>query len=98
MVYFAVGLTVIGVSAGLVFRWKVLIPVIALVPFAAGAVSISRGFGYHETAVVVIAAEAILQGSYFAGLLIRHVTTAVMRLLRNSAVDGGRDPASHGNE
>jgi hypothetical protein len=98
MIYSAIGLAVIGIAAGLLFRWKVLLPVIVLVPIAAIGISISRGFGYQEMAIVVIAAETILQGSYFVGLLIRVVATAAMRLVGNSAVKGGRDPAAHGNE
>ena len=98
MIYSAVGLTVIGVAAGLAFRWKVLLPVIVLLPFASVAFSIWRSFGYEETAGVVIGAEAILQGGYFAGLLIHFVATAAMRLVGNPAVKGRRDPAAHGNE
>lgn len=98
MIYSAVGLTVIGVAAGLAFRWKVLLPVIIILPFAAVAFSISRGFGYETTTGVVVGAEAILQGGYFAGVLIRFVGATAMRLIGSPAVKSRRDPAAHGNE
>lgn len=98
MIYSAVGLTVTGVAAGLAFRWKVLLPVIVLLPFAVVAFSISRSFGYEETAGIVIGAEAVLQGGYFVGLLIRFVATAAMRLIGSSAVKSQHDPAAHSNE
>ena len=87
-----------GVAAGLAFRWKVLLPVIVLLPFAVVAFSISRSFGYEETAGIVIGAEAVLQGGYFVGLLIRFVATAAMRLIGSSAVKSQHDPAAHSNE
>lgn len=79
MVYSAICLAVIGLGAGLAFRWKVLLPIIVLLPLAAIMFSTSRGFSYKETAIVVFAAEGILQGGYFAGLLMRLLVTASVR-------------------
>ena len=80
MVFFVVGLAVIGAAAGIAFRWKVLLPVIVLLPLLTILFSVSRGLAPRDIVIVVIVAEAILQGSYFLGLLIRFVTTAGMRL------------------
>lgn len=74
--YSAIGLAVLGAAIGLVFRWKVLLPVIVLLPFAAIILSVSRGLSYRDAAIVVIVAEAVLQGGYFAGLLMRYVFDA----------------------
>jgi hypothetical protein len=79
MVYFAVGLAAIGVAAGLAFRWKILLPIIVLLPLAAIIFSVSRGFSYEDTAIGVFVAEGILQGGYFVGLLIRFIATAGLR-------------------
>ena len=98
MIYSAVGLAVMGVAAGLAFRWKVLLPVIVLLPFAVGALSISHSITYGETVVFIIGAESILQGGYFVGLLMRVVATAALRLAGSSAVKDRRDPAARGNE
>lgn len=76
MEYSAVGLAVIGAAAGIAFRWKVLLPIIIVVPFATLAFSIPRGLGLRDTAIIVIVAEAVLQGGYCVGLLIRLAATA----------------------
>ena len=79
MMYFAAGLAVIGAAAGSAFRWKVLLPIIVLLPFAAIVLSVSHSSNLENTVIVVLVAEAILQGGYFVGLLIRFFATAVMR-------------------
>jgi hypothetical protein len=79
MMYSAVGLAVAGAAVGSAFRWKVLLPIIILLPLAAIIFSVPRGLTSGETAVVILGAEAILQVGYFAGLLIRFTVTAAMR-------------------
>jgi hypothetical protein len=79
MTYSAIGLAVIGVGAGLAFRWKVLLPVIVLLPLAAIAFSVSRAFSFKDTAIVIFVAEGILQGGYCVGLLIRFIVAASLR-------------------
>ena len=79
MLYSAMCVAAIGVGAGLAFRWKVLLPVIVLLPLAAIMFSVSRGFIYKETAIVIFIAEGILQGGYFVGLLVRFIATASLR-------------------
>ncbi len=86
MIYSAIGLAVIGAAVGVAFRWKVLLPVIVLLPFAAIVFSVSRGLNHEDTAIVVVAAEAVLQGGYFSGLLIRFISTASMRSAGVSSV------------
>jgi len=99
MIYSAVGLAVIGAAVGLAFRWKMLLPVIVLLPVAAIIFSVSRGFSHEDTAIVVIVAEAVLQGGYFAGLLTRFFATAIMRSAGISGLfKGRRDPEARGND
>ena len=99
MIYYVVGLAVIGAAAGLAFRWKVLLPVIALLPLVAIIFSVSRGLNHKDTAIVVIVAEAVLQGGYFAGLLIRFVSTASTRSAWISGLfKGRRDPEVRDND
>jgi hypothetical protein len=73
------GSAVIGVGAGLAFRWKVLLPVIVLLPLAAITFSASRGFSYKDAAIVTFVAEGILQAGYFVGLLTRSIAGASLR-------------------
>lgn len=93
MIYSAIGLAVIGTAAGLAFRWKVLLPVIVLLPFAAIIFSVSRSLSHQDTAIAVIVAEAILQGGYFAGLLIRFASTTSTRSAGISGLFKGRGDA-----
>jgi hypothetical protein len=97
MIYSAIGLAVIGAAVGFVFRWKVLLPIIVVLPIAAIIFSASRGLSHGDTAIVVIVAEAILQGGYFAGLLMRLVSSASMRSTgARSFFKSRRDPAAGG--
>lgn len=96
MEYAAVGLAILGAAAGLAFRWKVLLPIIILLPVAAIIFSFSRNFDYGNTVIAVVVAEAILQSGYFVGLLIRHIAAASARTVpgmfkgrRASEQDGG---------
>jgi hypothetical protein len=99
MIYSVVGLAVIGAAAGLAFRWKVLLPIIVLLPFAAIVFSISRGVSHVDSVIVVLVAEAILQGGYFAGLLIRFIATASMRSAGGlSFFKGRRGLKAHDND
>jgi hypothetical protein len=93
MIYSAIGLAVIGAAVGFAFRWKVLLPVIVLLPFAAVVFSVSRGLNHEDTAIVVVVAEAVLQGGYFAGLLIRFISAVSMRSAGFSSVFKSRRDA-----
>jgi hypothetical protein len=79
MVYSAVGLALIGAVAGFAFRWKVLLPVVVLLPLAAIIFSVSRGFSYMETVIVIAIAEGVLQGGYILGLSLGVLTDATMQ-------------------
>ena len=60
--------------------------------FFFGRVSVHRGLSYTDAALVVIAAEAILQASYFAGLLVRFAAAGILRVSKH-----GRDRKLHGD-
>jgi hypothetical protein len=77
MIYSAVVLALIGAAAGSALRWKVLLPVIVLLPFAAIIFAASRDL--KDALITILVAEAVLQGGYFVGLLIRFMVTAGIR-------------------
>jgi hypothetical protein len=79
MEYSAVGLAVTGFAIGIAFRWKVLLPIICLLPCASIIFSVSGDLRFRDAAIVVIATQVILQGGYFVVLLIRPVATACIR-------------------
>jgi hypothetical protein len=80
MEYAAIALGILGVAVGLVFRLKMLLPIVALLLMLSIAFSLARRFSFLDTALTVIVAQAILQGSYFLGLVIRAVFTAAHRM------------------
>jgi hypothetical protein len=77
MIFFAILLTLVGATAGLVCRWQVLLPIIFFLPFVAFIFQPSGGI--KDTVIVILIAEALLQGGYVAGLLIRFMAAATLR-------------------
>ncbi len=67
----AVALAVLGFAVGLVFRLKVLLPILALLLIGSIGFSLERGFSFLETALTIMVAQSIVQGCYFLGLLVR---------------------------
>jgi hypothetical protein len=80
MEYAATALAILGVAVGLAFRAKVLLPIIGVVLLASIILSLAKGFGFADTALTVLMAQAILQGSYFLGLLMRAIFSALKRM------------------
>jgi hypothetical protein len=70
--YTVVGLSVVGFVVGLTLRLRTFLLFVGLVLIAAIVYSIGAGFGFFSTFLNIVAAEAILQGSYFAGLVVRN--------------------------
>jgi hypothetical protein len=68
---YAIGLAILGVMVGVVFRWKVLMPIIGVVLAASITFSISRGLSFLDGTLIVIVTQAALQCGYFVGLFIR---------------------------
>jgi hypothetical protein len=67
----AIALAVLGFAVGLVFRLKVLLPILAMLLIASIVFSLERGFSFLENALIIMVAQSIVQGSYFLGLLVR---------------------------
>lgn len=75
----AITLAIFGFAVGTVFRLKILLAVLALLLVASVAFAISRGSSLPETALIIMAAQSIAQGSYFLGLVARAVLAAACR-------------------
>jgi hypothetical protein len=69
--YTAVGLSVVGFVVGLTLRFRALLIFVGLVLIASIVYSVEAGFDFLSTLLNIMTAEAILQGSYFAGLAAR---------------------------
>ena len=80
MVYAAIALALVGAAVGLMFRLKVLLPVLGLLLVVSVVFSLERGFSFLDTALTIMVVQTILQGGYFLGLVIRAVLTSAYRM------------------
>jgi hypothetical protein len=75
----AIALTMLGFAIGLLFRLKILLPFIAFLLVVSVIFAVTREFTFLETALTIMAAQTILQASYFMGLLTRAFFTPAHR-------------------
>jgi hypothetical protein len=76
MEYAAIGLGMLGFAVGGISRLSVLLPVVMLLLLISIIFSVSCGFDFFEIALTVMTAQAIVQSSYFLGLLARTIFSA----------------------
>jgi hypothetical protein len=82
MAYAAFMLALIGVAVGAVFRLKILLAFVGLLLVGSVVFSLAHDFSFLETALAIIVAQTILQGSYFLGLVIKALFTGEHRVRR----------------
>jgi hypothetical protein len=75
----AVALAILGFAVGMLFRLKILLAILLLLVVASIIFSVAYGFTFLDTALTIMAAQAIVQGCYFLGLVIRFLLTAANR-------------------
>ena len=80
MVYAAIALALVGVAVGLMFRLKILLPVLGLLLVVSVVFSLERSFSFLDTALTIMVVQTILQGGYFLGLVIRAAFTSAYRM------------------
>jgi hypothetical protein len=71
MEYAAIVLATLGFAAGLVFRIQVLLVIVALLLVVSVVVSVAQDYSFLKTALLIMAAQSIVQASYFLGLVMR---------------------------
>ena len=81
MEYAAIGLAIFGAVLGLRFRFRALLPFALLVLFVTIFLTLNQRLGGLETVLAVLATQAILQGGYFVGVIIRALFRAYQRKL-----------------
>jgi hypothetical protein len=72
----AVALSILGFAIGLLFRLSVLLAILALLLLVSIVFSVAHGFTFLDTALTIMAAQSIVQGSYVLGLVIRALFTS----------------------
>ncbi len=75
----AVALAILGFAVGVLFRLKILLLIVALLLVASIVFSLTHGFTLLDTALTIMAAQTIVQGSYFLGLVVRSILAAAQR-------------------
>ena len=75
----AVVLAILGFAVGMLFRLEVLLPILGLLLIASVVFSLTHGFTLLDTALTIMAAQTIVQGSYFLGLVVRSILAAPQR-------------------
>jgi hypothetical protein len=75
----AIALALLGFAVGALFRLRILLSILALLLVASIVFSVARGFGFLDTALIIMAVQSIVQSSYFLGLVVRAVLTAAQR-------------------
>ncbi|MET0675220.1 MAG: hypothetical protein ABW175_05420 [Bradyrhizobium sp.] len=75
MVYAALGLTILGLSAGLMSRLKVLLLLVGIVLLLSIMISVRGGFSFLGSVAVIVIAQTILQSSYLVGVAIHTMLT-----------------------
>ena len=75
----AVALAILGFAVGMLFRLKILLVILLLLLVASIIFSVAYGFTFLDTALTIMVAQAIVQGCYFLGLVIRFLLTAANR-------------------
>jgi hypothetical protein len=84
MVYSAIALATAGFVVGGVFRFRVLLALVGVLLLLSIAFSFGHGFSFLETALTILVAQIIFQGTYVIGLVARSYFYRT---------DQGRDPA-----
>lgn len=80
MTYAAIALAIMGFVVGVMFRFRVLLPILLALLLVSVAVALGGGFGLLDAVLIIMLAQAIVQASYFLGLVARNFFAASDRM------------------
>jgi hypothetical protein len=92
MVFAALGLMVLGLSAGLMSRLKVLLLLVCAILLFSIGFSLRSGFSFLGTVAIVVIAQTILQGCYLLGVVI-HALLSPLQVAQSESEAEAMDPA-----
>ena len=69
MQYAAIALVILGFTIGILFRFRVLLTAVGIVLVASIGFSVASDFRFLAAFATLMVAQAVLQGSYFMGLI-----------------------------
>ena len=76
MTYAAFALAIMGFVVGVMFRFRVLLPILLALLFVSIVFALGHDLGFLGIVWTVMVAQAIVQASYFLGLVARTLFTA----------------------
>jgi hypothetical protein len=82
MTYAAFALAIMGFVVGVMFRFRVLLPILLALLFVSIVFALGHDLGFLGIVWTVMVAQAIVQASYFLGLVARTLFTATDRMRR----------------
>jgi uncharacterized membrane protein len=91
MEYAAIAVAMLGWTVGVTFRLRFLLRIVALLLVISLVFSFSRGYGFRDIGLIIMVPQAILQGSYFLGL----VSRAIFSVAKRKLIDFSRPETEH---
>ena len=91
MAYTAFGLAILGLSAGLMSRLKLLLLLVGAVFLLSIGFSLRGGFSLVGSVGLVVVAQAILQGCYLLGVVI-HTLLGSSHIVQSESAAEAMDP------
>ena len=79
MEFEAIAIALLGFSLGLFFRVNVLLPILLFLLILSIGYSVGHHVGFLKGALTILGVQAIAQGSYFVGLVVRSLTQGTRR-------------------
>jgi hypothetical protein len=79
MQHAAIALAIVGFAVGVMFRFRVLLPILLALLLVSVVFALGKGFTFIGAIWAVMLAQAIVQASYFLGLVARAFFTAAHR-------------------
>lgn len=79
MQHAAIALAIMGFVVGVMFRFRVLLPILLALLLFSIVFALGRGFTFVGAIWAIMLAQAIVQASYFLGLVVRAYFAAAHR-------------------
>jgi hypothetical protein len=79
MQHAAIALAIMGFVVGVMFRFRVLLPILLVLLLVSIAFALGSGFSFLGAISAIMLAQAIVQASYFLGLVARALFAAAHR-------------------
>lgn len=80
MGFTVIALAIFGFAVGVVFRLKVLLPILAVTLVASVVFALVHRYGAMDTILTVITVQMVIQGGYFFGTIARSFFSGSQRM------------------